>query len=212
MLTPSEAQSVIQKANLAQKQWHQVPLTQKMEIIRIFLKEFTAMTENVSKELAELIGRPLQHCRNEVKTMVTRSEYLLSIAQEALKDTEFTDQPGFTRFIRKVPLGTIFVIAPWNYPYLTAINGIIPSLLAGNSIILKHSPWTFACGDRLQSAFEKAGLPPNVFQNIRIDHDVAKIFLSSPNIHHVQFTGSVRGGKEVMRAVEDRLISKLNIH
>jgi acyl-CoA reductase-like NAD-dependent aldehyde dehydrogenase len=106
-----------------------------------------------------------------------------------------------------VPLGIIFIIAPWNYPYLTAINGIIPSLLAGNSVILKHSPYTFSCGDRLQLAFEKAGLPAHVFQNIRIDHETAKVLLTSPHVHHVQFTGSVRGGKEILRTVGDRLIS-----
>ena len=64
---------------------------------------------------------------------------------------------GFRRMIKREPLGLVLVIAPWNYPYLTAVNSIVPALIAGNAVILKHAAQTILVGERFQQAFDRAG-------------------------------------------------------
>lgn len=109
--------------------------------------------------------RPLKQNYNEIRGFEERARYMLSIAEESLRDRPvLPQQDGFQRFIRREPLGVTFVVAAWNYPYLIAVNGVVPAILAGNTVILKHAPQTFPCAERFADAFKEAGLPDGVFQ------------------------------------------------
>lgn len=99
-----------------------------------------------------------------MSTLKDRADYMISIAERSLSPVQTEDKPGFKRYIERVPLGVVLLIAPWNYPYITSVNGVVPSLLAGNTVILKHSPQTPTVAEHYESAFKKAGLPKNVFQ------------------------------------------------
>jgi acyl-CoA reductase-like NAD-dependent aldehyde dehydrogenase len=94
----------------------------------------------------------------------------------------------------------VFVIAPWNYPYLTAVNSIVPALAAGNTVLLKHSAQTPLCAERFQEAFDAAGLPPGVFQHLHISHESALRIVASGAAQLVAFTGSVPAGHAVQAA------------
>jgi acyl-CoA reductase-like NAD-dependent aldehyde dehydrogenase len=90
----------------------------------------------------------------------------------------------------------VFVLvlqAPWNYPLMTAVNSIIPAVLAGNSVLLKHSPRTPLCGEHYQKTFEQAGFPKNVLQSSFVEHGTAAEIIQRPETAFVSFTGSVRG-------------------
>src|SRR6185295_15907018 len=115
-------------------------------------------------------------------------------------DVSFTDKPGFTRVLHREPLGVVFIVAPWNYPYLTSVNGVVPALMAGNAVVLKHSAQTPLCAERFQQAFDAAGLPKGLFQHLVLSHDdVAKV-IAAPETAYVNFTGSVAGGHAVQQA------------
>ena len=107
---------------------------------------------------------------------------------------------GFRRYVKKDPLGVVMVIAPWNYPYLTAVNTIVPALMAGNAVILKHAAQTLLVGERFSQAFDKAGLPKGLFQNVVLNHAQTEKLLGSGKIDHVNFTGSVGGGRAIEKA------------
>ncbi len=94
---------------------------------------------------------------------------------------------GFRRYVKKDPLGVVMVIAPWNYPYLTAVNTIVPALMAGSTVILKHAAQTLLVGERFAQAFEKAGLPKGVFQNIVLNHAQTEKLLGSRQDRPRQF-------------------------
>ena len=131
---------------------------------------------------------------------------MIGAAPDALSDVDAGPKQGFRRFIRRDPLGTVFVVAPWNYPYLTAVNTIIPALMAGNTVVLKHSAQTPLCAERFAEALGAAGLPEGVFQYLHLDHDdVAKV-VGDDRIDFVSFTGSVAGGHAVQHAARDRFI------
>jgi acyl-CoA reductase-like NAD-dependent aldehyde dehydrogenase len=135
---------------------------------------------------------------------------MISIAQDCLKDIKVEESENFVRFVSKEPLGVLFIISAWNYPYLVLVNVLIPALLAGNSVILKHAPQTFPIGERIQKALKMAGLPDHVFQSVYIDHNIEgsiETVINDPRISYVHFTGSVRTGSLINRMAASRFIS-----
>src|SRR5690606_14632060 len=159
------------------------------------------------EELCWMMGRPIRYAAGEIRGFVERASHMADIAEQALADIPLPDKPGFTRFIRREPLGVALVIAPWNYPYLTAINAVMPALLAGNAVLLKHSAQTPLCAERMVEAFAEAGLPDGVFQYLHLSHGETELLIQAPSIDHVAFTGSVAGGAMVERAAAGRFIS-----
>ncbi len=105
-----------------------------------------------------------------------------------------------------MPLGTVLVIAPWNYPYLTAVNAVVPALMAGNAVILKPSAQTPLTAERMAEAFAAAGLPAGVFQHLDLSHDATSRLIASEGVDFVSFTGSVAGGHAVQQAAASRFI------
>jgi acyl-CoA reductase-like NAD-dependent aldehyde dehydrogenase len=134
-------------------------------------------------------------------------KYTVNLAPKALADIIPEDrQDGFKRFVRREPLGVVAVIAPWNYPYLTSVNAIVPALLAGNVVVLKHSHQTPLVADRYAEGFKAAGLPEGVFQHLDISHEDAEKLMADPRVDYVNFTGSVKGGHAVQKAISGKFI------
>jgi acyl-CoA reductase-like NAD-dependent aldehyde dehydrogenase len=131
---------------------------------------------------------------------------MIGLAPDALADVTPEPVAGFTRFVRREPLGVVLTVAPWNYPLLTAVNSIVPALLAGNAVILRHSSQTPLCAERFAEAFETAGLPDGVFQALHCDHAATERLIASPGVDFVAFTGSVDAGRAVSRAASQRFI------
>jgi acyl-CoA reductase-like NAD-dependent aldehyde dehydrogenase len=177
--------------------WRQTPLRDRIQILDKFVTALVQNNDEIVKELALMIKRPLKQNYNEIRGFEERARYMISIAEEALKDVQVPEKEGFIRKISKEPIGVVFIIGAWNYPYLTTVNSLIPALLAGDSVILKHAPQTFDCADQYAKALKAAGLPDGVFTAVRIDHVQASEIMKDKRIRHVQFTGSERGGKEI---------------
>jgi acyl-CoA reductase-like NAD-dependent aldehyde dehydrogenase len=135
-----------------------------------------------------------------------RARRMIALAPEALADVQVGEKPGFTRFIRRDPLGVVLVLSPWNYPYLTSVNAVIPALMAGNSVLLKHAQQTPLCAERYSALAREVGFPDGVLQHLHCTHeDVAKM-IGDPRVGYVAFTGSVAGGHAVERAARERFI------
>jgi len=132
---------------------------------------------------------------------------MIEKSDQALESIISKKNNEFDNFISKDPLGTIFIIAPWNYPYNTSVNSIVPSLLAGNCVILKHSSQTPLCAEQLHKALQDTGIPNGVFQYLHLDHVSTSKIISDDRIDHVLFTGSVSGGRQVKKAIGQRFIN-----
>lgn len=198
--TLSQIDAAVQKARSARRAWAEVAIPDRVAAMLRFLDALKAMNGEIVPELAWQMGRPVRHGGGEMRGVEERVRYVAGIAEEALAPFVPEPRAGFTRVIKREPLGVVLVIAPWNYPYLTAVNSIIPALIAGNAVILKHAAQTILVGGRFQQAMEKAGIPDGLFQHLVMEHgDVARL-LASGSIDHVNFTGSVRGGKDIERA------------
>ncbi|MFV9684187.1 aldehyde dehydrogenase family protein [Pseudomonas sp. NY15367] len=202
-----EIQAALARAELAQQTWKRTPLRERIAIGRRAIDAFAARESQLAEELCWMMGRPIRYAAGEIRGFVERATHMADIAEGSLADIRLPDKPGFTRFIRREPLGVALVIAPWNYPYLTAVNAVMPALLAGNAVLLKHSAQTPLCAERMVEAFAEAGLPEGVFQYLHLNHGETEALIRAPTINHVAFTGSVPGGAMAERAAAGRFIS-----
>ena len=204
--SPEEIERVLNAAETAQKSWKSTPVSERMMLCSKAVDAFLAHSEAIAEELTWQMGRPISQAPGEVAGFEERARYMIEIADSALADVKPAAKDGFTRYIKREPLGVVFVVAPWNFPYLTSVNAIMPALLAGNAVVLKHSAQTPLCAERLQQAFDEAGLPAGVFQHLHLSHSDTEGVIQSPQIDFVAFTGSVAGGEMVERAAVGRFI------
>ena len=204
--SPRQIAAAAGAAVKAQATWKRLPLAERQALCRQAVACFVAHKEAIATELCWQMGRPIRYCAGEVDGFAERAHYMIDVAGEGLAAVSLPDQPGLRRYIRREPLGLVLVIAPWNYPYLTAVNAIVPALLAGNAVLLKQSAQTPLCGERLQQAFDAAGLPAGLFQHLHLNHEDTATLIGSDAINHVAFTGSVAGGVQVERAAAGRFI------
>jgi len=207
LATNAEIERALFMAEKAQKTWKQVRVADRAAILRRMAEWCVARADELATELTWQMGRPLSQTPGELKRgFHERALYMCDIAEEVLKDLDVGKKDGFQRFIRREPLGVVLVIAPWNYPWLTSVNAVVPALLAGNSVILKMAAQTPLVAERYAEAFKAVGLPPGVFQFLHMDHAQVARTIADPRIAFVAFTGSVPGGQAVQKAAAARFI------
>jgi acyl-CoA reductase-like NAD-dependent aldehyde dehydrogenase len=190
----------LDRARAAQAQWARAPLAERIALLGRGVDAFKARADEIAREISWQMGRPIAHAPGEIRGFEERARYMLDIAPEALAPINPGEKPGFRRQVKRVPLGVVAVIAPWNYPYLTSVNAVLPALIAGNAVILKHSHQTPLCAERFTAAFHAAGLPPGVFQFLHLSHADTARLMADRRVASVCFTGSVAGGQAVVEA------------
>ena len=193
------ARDQVARLRAAQSSWAARPLQERAERVLAGVAAVGAMNDEVVPELAHMMGRPIRY-GGEFGGFEERSTHMAAIAAEALADIEVGEDATFKRYIRRVPQGVVFVVAPWNYPYMTAINTVAPALIAGNAVALKHATQTLLVGERMARAFHSAGVPEDVFANLFLDHDTTAALIAEGAFDFVNFTGSVGGGRALETA------------
>ncbi|NRB01525.1 MAG: aldehyde dehydrogenase family protein, partial [Rhodobacteraceae bacterium] len=198
-LSEAAAKEVADRARTAQCSWAARPLQERIDLVMAGVAAVGAMNDEIVPELAQMMGRPIRY-GGEFGGFEERASHMASIAQDSLANIEVGEDEAFKRYIKRVPHGVVFVVAPWNYPYMTAINTVAPALIAGNAVMLKHATQTLLVGERMAQAFQSAGLPEDVFQNVFLDHDTTSSLIADNAFDFINFTGSVGGGAAMERA------------
>ncbi|MFZ1482590.1 MAG: aldehyde dehydrogenase family protein [Paracoccaceae bacterium] len=198
-LTQDAAKAAVARARVAQKAWAARPLAERIALVKAGVARLNEMSDEVVQELAWQMGRPTRY-GGEFGGVNARTDYMAGIAAETLAPHVIEDSASFRRLIAREALGVVFIVAPWNYPYLTTINTLVPALIAGNSVVLKHASQTLLVGERLAQAFHEAGVPADVFQNVVLDHATTESLIAARAFNFVNFTGSVGGGQAMERA------------
>ena len=192
-------------ARKAYERWRRLSLEDRAHRVEQGLKYFRDHTEEIARDITLQMGKPLAQARNEVKGFFHRAEYMLSIAKETLAPEVLPGKPGFHLRIEHAPLGVVYNIAPWNYPLLTAVNVVVPALLAGNTVLLKHSPLTPLIGRHFESAFGELD-PPNLVTSLILTNAQASRLIGDSRINYIAFTGSVATGSKVYEQAAKRLM------
>ena len=204
LATGSDVVSAVRAAQAAQAQWREVPLADRQRLLSDAVDAFVADGAAIAEEITWQMGRPITQAPGEIRGFEERARHMIAIAPDALANVEPQPKAGFTRFVSREPLGLVFVIAPWNYPFLTAVNAVVPALMAGNAVLLKHSAQTPLASERFARIFTAAGLPEGLFHALHLDHDAALRLAADRRVDFVAFTGSVDGGHAVQRALAER--------
>lgn len=199
VLSPEAAAAVVERAQQAQTSWAARPLQERIDLVLAGVAAVGAMNDEIVTELAWQMGRPIRY-GGEFGGFEERATHMAAIAQSSLAPIEISDDDQFRRRIKRVPHGVVLVVAPWNYPYMTAINTVAPALIAGNAVVLKHASQTLLVGERMARAFHSAGIPADIFQNVFLDHQTTSDLIAARSFGFVNFTGSVRGGQAMEQA------------
>lgn len=208
LATPQQIETTLAKSVAAQASWRRTPVSERAAICLRMKDWLVERADEIGKELTWQIGRPIAYSPFELRRGFNeRVNFMCEIAERELADITIEPKENFQRFIRREPLGTVLVLAPWNYPWLASVNAVVPAILAGNSVVLKIAPQTPLVAERYAEAFAAAGLPEGVFQFLHIDHDQVAEVIKDSRIGFVAFTGSVAGGHAVQRAASERFIA-----
>jgi acyl-CoA reductase-like NAD-dependent aldehyde dehydrogenase len=203
---PAAIEAALKAARAAQREWRRVSVKKRAAYCTAAVEAMLGFADAIPAELAWQMGRPVRYGAGELRGFAERARHMIAIAEDALAPLDPGPKAGFRRWISREPLGLVLTIAPWNYPFLTAVNSVVPALMAGNAVWLKHSAQTPLVGERFQQAFDKAGLPAGLFQNLVLTHEQAAALISSRSVDQVCFTGSVAGGKAIEAAASGRFL------
>ena len=183
--------------------WRQVPIAERVERVRGALDYFEANREEIAGDITAQMGRPLAQARGEVDGLLERFNFLCDIAPEVLGADGIAVEAGKENYHREIlhePHGVVLIIAAWNYPLLVAASGVAAALLAGNTVLLKHSTRTLSIGEHFEKAFGADGL----LQHVVMDHANTARLIEEGDINHVVFTGSVGGGEKIYASTAKR--------
>lgn len=197
--TADDVNALLAKARTAQKEWAKRSISERSAIVLKMLDALEAKNDEITVEIAHMMGRPVRY-GGEIGGVKERAGYMATIAEDALAPMVIEDSDAFHRFISHEPVGVVFVVAPWNYPYLTAVNSIAPALIAGNAVMLKHATQTLLAGERFADALKEAGLPDGLFNTLYLTHADTSALIAAKSFDFINFTGSVNGGREMEKA------------
>lgn len=205
VLNTGEASKVLKTLVVEQKAWAGIPLVDRIEACKSFMAYLNENSVEVAGNISDQMGKPVAQARNEIRGVMERVEAMIELAPSVLADEVLPEKDGLVRKITREPVGVVLVIAPWNYPLLTAVNAIVPAILAGNSVLVKHSSRTPLCGIDLEKAFSSfAPVRSVITGHASIEH-----LITCGDVGAVSFTGSVSGGKriqEIASRVKGRFI------
>jgi acyl-CoA reductase-like NAD-dependent aldehyde dehydrogenase len=205
--TDARVSAAVAAAHTAQHDWQNQPLSARAALCHGFVDAMLSMEAEIVPELAMQMGRPIRYGAGELRGFAERARHMIAIADSALAKIVPEEIAGFERYITREPLGVVLTVAPWNYPYLTAVNSIVPALMAGNAVILKHAAQTLLVGERFQKAADMAGFPAGLFHNLALSHDQTSRLIESRSMDMVCFTGSVDAGKVIEGAAAGGFIN-----
>jgi acyl-CoA reductase-like NAD-dependent aldehyde dehydrogenase len=198
--------STLDRARDAARAWRNTSMAERAGLCERATKAMEARAQHIAADITRMMGKPIAQSLGEVKTCAARARHLIGAADPALADVVLPPVTGLERRVVREPLGVVFDLPAWNYPLLTAVNCVVPAVLAGNAVVVKHSPRTPLCGEHFARAFADAGAPPHLVQALSCDHATSERIVGDPRIDHVVFTGSIFGGKRIVEAAKGRFL------
>src|SRR6266516_7044564 len=199
IMTKEQINGKAKKAQAAFSEW-KTSIQKRVDHIHDFAQELRKNKEELARTVTKEMGKAIKEARSEVEKCAWIMDYFADNGKVFTTD-EVVNTDARKSTITFEPLGVIGSIMPWNFPYWQALRFAAPSLMAGNTIVLKPASATMGCGIEIEKVFSRSGVPEGVFQRIVGDSSIADILIDSQDVNSVTFTGSVPvGGKVAQRA------------
>jgi succinate-semialdehyde dehydrogenase/glutarate-semialdehyde dehydrogenase len=196
----AELESILEHAHTAGRAWRATSLTDRAEILARLATELRAQSDTLALLATQEMGKPLSDSRAEVEKCAWTFEYFAEHGPQMLAPTAISTE-ATESYVAYTPLGVLFAVMPWNFPYWQVARALAPALMAGNAVILKHAPSTTGGALALLDVAHAAGLPAGVFSVIVAGFDttpaVSEQVIGDPRVHAVTLTGSTGAGRAV---------------
>jgi succinate-semialdehyde dehydrogenase/glutarate-semialdehyde dehydrogenase/succinyl-CoA reductase len=202
IMTKEQINDKVKKAQITFQDWKK-DAGKRADLLHDFANQLRKDKENLAKRATNEMGKAIKEARSEVEKCVWAMEYYADNGQIFSTD-EVVNTDARKTVIRFQPIGVIGSIMPWNFPYWQALRFAAPSLMIGNTIVLKPASATMQCGIEIEKTFNKVGLPDGVFQTLVGDSSVAGSLIDS-DINAVTFTGSVPVGAKVAQRATSQI-------
>jgi len=189
-------QSTIEAVAAAADGWRHTPIEERAKVLRAVAEKLRANKEAIGQLMTEEMGKPFKEAGPEVEKGAWCAEHYAEHAAEYLQD-EVIATDASKSYVSYQPLGTVLCIFPWNAPIWVAMRGIVPALMSGNTVVMKHDPHVPACAVALEAAFRNAGAPADIIRNLPVPTPLVEQAIRHPAVHAVSFTGSSRAGAMV---------------
>ena len=193
----------------AQQAWAKIPLEMRQKLFLQALDTIEPDLDRYASRISDEMFKPVTQARQELAGGVAKLRRLVDLAEDGLREMSISaGGKDFDFRIRRIPKGVIYTIAPWNYPFFTALNSIGPALLAGNAVVLKHEN-TPSVGELFQRIFNSMGGINGLCQLLSIDIPTSNRVILESSIDHIVFTGSVAGGASISSVAAQRAANPL---
>lgn len=183
------------KADKTFSEWKKVPFEDKQKLIAKAAEVIKANSEKFGRIITSEMNKPISQSIAEIEKSALMMNYYAD-AENILKPEKIDSEFGYSE-IHYAPKGVILGVMPWNFPFWQVLRFAIPTILAGNTVVLKHASICFGSGNAIEEIFLEAGFPEGVFQNLEVGHKVVKEILEHKTVKGVSLTGSEKAGGEV---------------
>ncbi len=194
--TEAEVQKMLSNADTAYQKWRKVPFSERSKLMKKAAEVLRKNTDEYAKMITLEMGKPITESKGEVTKCAWVCDYYADNAEEFLKD-EIIKTDAQNSFVKHDPIGAVFAVMPWNFPFWQVFRFAAPTLMAGNVGLLKHAANVFGCAKFIEKVFQDAGFPNDVFQNLVIHHDTTESIIKHDAVKAVTLTGSERAGSSV---------------
>jgi succinate-semialdehyde dehydrogenase/glutarate-semialdehyde dehydrogenase len=192
--SPRQLEKALARSAAEFRDWRETDLAHRAQLLLRIAELLERDAAHHAQIMAREMGKPVAAGEAEAKKCAWACRYYAEQGPGFL-EPQYVDTDAAESFVRYDPLGPIFAIMPWNFPYWQLIRHAAPALMAGNVILLKHTHHTPQCGIALEQLFRDAGAPEGVFQTLLIDNDAAARVIADPRVSGVTLTGSTRAGR-----------------
>lgn len=204
-----EVSRVVSGAAAAKTRWKEIGLEKRIELLRPICDELEQRKEEIAQLITSEIGKPITQTRSEASGYVDEFRWFLDNATSALKpEVTYEDENSIHKIVYE-PYGVAAVISPWNFPFGMAIWGIVPNLIAGNTVVFKISEECPLVGKLVEKAFSNHDLPTGVFSEVYGAGDVGRQLSEAEGIDLIWFTGSTRTGKSLYKTAAEKFIKPI---
>ncbi|MGH8426510.1 MAG: NAD-dependent succinate-semialdehyde dehydrogenase [Gammaproteobacteria bacterium] len=202
--SPAETDAALARAVKAQWDWAERPLSERLAKLSCFADLFGKKQDELARLMTREMGKPIAQARAEAAKCALAFRYYCEHAPRLLADEPVATDAGKSAIVYQ-PLGVVFAIMPWNFPFWQVARFAAPALAAGNAGVLKHAPNTTGCGLAFAALAKEADIPDGVFQTLVLDNDQAARVIADSRIAAVTLTGSERAGRAVAKTAGEHL-------
>ncbi len=195
-LTEKELTDKLDKSQEVFSTWRKTELTERIKLIEKVGALLREKKAEYAKMISQEMGKPVSEAEGEVNKCAWLCDYYAENVAEFLKD-EVIESEASKSFVSHSPIGTVFAVMPWNFPFWQVFRFAIPTLVAGNVGLLKHASNVFGSAALIEEIFTEAGFPDGVFQNLFINHDDTETVIKHPAVKAITLTGSEKAGSAV---------------